>query len=252
MLACNIKRKIVREDPKSNLIVYAGLPYEISSTIALQFDDAGNLQRGAYKMRKEAELTDKLMKALEERFEKINTTGPENIKVFIHQFADKSHEEVDLYATIVEEADTVYLAVGQTWRDYGEKEEFVDNINLAVKLFRDIVPGIGDNEIKAQFKEESDASDTISEDKTKPTEDKASETGSDKPAEEANPATEEKTSPEETGSDEPDPDAEEEKHNEDGEDETGFVDIGPGDDSSMEEFDIVNEENEGGMDYDSE
>ena len=252
MLACNIKRKIVREDPKSNLIVYAGLAYEISNTIALQFDDAGNLQRGAYKMRKEAELTDKLMKALEERFEKINTTGPENIKVFIHQFADKSHEEVDLYAAIVEEADTVYLAVGQTWRDYGEKEEFVDNINLAVKLFRDIVPGIGDNEIKAQFKEESDVSDTISEDKTKPAEDKASETGSDKPAEEANPGTEEKTSPEETGSDEPDPDAEEEKHNEDGGEETGFVDIGPGDDGSMEEFDIVNEENEGGMDYDSE
>lgn len=253
MLACNIKRKIIREDPKSNLIVYAGLPYEISSTIALQFDDAGNLLRGAYKIRNEAELTDKVIKALEERFEKIETSGPENVKVFIHQFADKSHEEVDLYATVTEEGDTLYLAVGQTWRDYGEKEEFIDNINLAVKLFKDIVPGIGNSEIKAIVKEESDTSDTGNKDKTEPGEDKATESEGGKPVEETGSATEmADDSSEKTDTEESEHRAGEEEHSEDGESKTGYVDFASGDDGSVEDFDIVNEENEGGMDYDSE
>ena len=73
---------------------------------------------------------------LAERFEEIKLKVSDGYRVWIHQIIDNDHEEVDIYAVLRQNPDDeLILAFGQSWRDYGEKEEFTDNIRMAIRLF---------------------------------------------------------------------------------------------------------------------
>lgn len=73
---------------------------------------------------------------LEERFEEIKLKVSDGYRIWIHQIIDNQHEEVDIYAVLKQiHKNELVLAFGQGWRDYGEKDEFTDNINMAIRLF---------------------------------------------------------------------------------------------------------------------
>lgn len=136
IIARSTKRRILRENPKSRLLEYDGLTSEKSRSLTYQFSESGTLQRAFYRLQATPAVLDETLAMLAERFEEIKLNVSDGYRVWIHQIIDNDHEEVDIYAVLRQNPDDeLILAFGQSWRDYGEKEEFTDNIRMAIRLF---------------------------------------------------------------------------------------------------------------------
>ena len=139
-LAKNVKRKITKEIPSKNIIVYSGSPAESSYSFTSQFDAMNLLSRVCWAISPDKKTEEQLIQRLEERFEEIKLSVSNGFRIWIHQIIDSEHEEVDIYAFIkYNERNELILGIGQTWREYGEKEEFLDNIRMAIRSFGDII-----------------------------------------------------------------------------------------------------------------
>lgn len=132
----NIRRRILREHPQTNILEYAGVPTEKSNLLSYQFSETGILLRAYYRLQATPPAVDLTVSMLQERFHEIKMKVSDGFRIWTHQIIDNEHEEVDIYALLKQINDNEYiLAFGQNWRDYGEKEEFADNIGMAVRLF---------------------------------------------------------------------------------------------------------------------
>ena len=139
-LARNIKRKITKESPSKNIIVYSGSPSENSYSLTVQFDVSALLSRLCWAIHPDSKTEDQIIRRLDERFEEIELVQSNGFRIWIHQIIDNEHEEVDIYAFIKHnDRNELILGIGQTWREYGEREEFLDNIRMAIRSFGDII-----------------------------------------------------------------------------------------------------------------
>ena len=140
ILAKHIRRKILRENPHKRIIAFAGLPAERTYSKTVQFSQSGELLRGCYSLHNEKNIYEDTVTLLNERFDEIKLKVSDGYRIWVHQIIDNEHEEVDIYAFLKETNNKeLILGIGQTWREYGEKEEFTDNINMAIRLFQDII-----------------------------------------------------------------------------------------------------------------
>ena len=137
-----LKRKITGEIPVKRIITYAGKPTEKSRSLTIQFDNAGRIERGCYIIHSNADDRKRIAELLEERYEKVKLKDglDERITVWLHQIIDNQHEEVDTYAFCCNlSSRETAIGFGRSWRQYGEKQEFLDNIGMALRLFGDIL-----------------------------------------------------------------------------------------------------------------
>lgn len=140
--------KILRDDPVGNVIEYRQCgSFE---KITLQFDRTGRLERTVYLLKTgkdcSARIPEGMVSELDDRFEEIPLITEGGIRLWIHRFTDEEHDEVDVYAYMRESmAEGIrgrrVLCIGQTWREYGEIDEFLLNIRMAEKMFSGILPG---------------------------------------------------------------------------------------------------------------
>lgn len=136
IIAKNIRRRILRENPNKRLIEYAGNQSEHVYSLTYQFAENGMLSRAYYRLQSTPQILEEITVMLEERFEEIKLKVSDGYRIWIHQIIDNQHEEVDIYAILKQiHENELVLAFGQGWRDYGEKDEFTDNINMAIRLF---------------------------------------------------------------------------------------------------------------------
>ena len=135
ILAKNIKQKLVSENPFARTITY-----EYSGPakrLILEFDEKDLLDKGVFILRDcTKENLDALKVQLNERFEKVKLQNEET-EIWIHRIIDEAHNEVDVYAMlkIIKGKDTI-LGFSHTWREFGEIEEFLLNINMASQNFK--------------------------------------------------------------------------------------------------------------------
>ena len=151
----NLRRKILRENLEKRTVTYVGLPAEGTVSLALQYDKLDTLERAVYCFQNNEKNRKKIHANLMDRFEKLKLQKAGPLQLWIHQIIDTDHQEVDIYAIIAENGEELYLGIGQNWREYGEKEEFIDNIRLAGRQFADLVPVRFPDEIKAVKEEEN-------------------------------------------------------------------------------------------------
>ena len=153
----NIKRKILSEKPDRRIIRYAGLPKEGSSSLTVQFDELDTLLRCAIQFGKNDKTRQTITDNLNERFEEIKLKDGLETRIWIHRIIDRERDEVDIYAVFTEQKDGLYLCIGHNWREYGEKEEFIENIRLAARQFEPLTGTPSKNDIEA----ERDAPETV-------------------------------------------------------------------------------------------
>ena len=140
IMAKNVRRKLQKEVPTKNIMVFAGHPTERSLSLTLQFGHNAKLLRGCYSLTPDMETYDDTVERLNEHFEEIKIKTPGSPRIWIHQIIDNEHEEVDIYAILYQTSQReLLLGIGQIWREYGEKEEFVDNVRMALRSFSDII-----------------------------------------------------------------------------------------------------------------
>ena len=190
VLVANIARKIFDERPEQSIIHYAGLPVEGTFSMAVQFDELNTLVRGCYTIQKTRENLNAITANLNDRFEQVKIKGAPEMTVWIHQIIDNDHQEVDIYAILRTCEDYLLLCVGQSWREYGEKEEFLDNIQMAGRQFEPITGIAFPNEIEAVLETPEDESRISSQ---KPVDD--SDIAPDYPTEETEPEPESSAEP---------------------------------------------------------
>ena len=167
ILAKNIKRKLVRDNPSTKVIQYAGIPSEPAFSLSMQFDELGTLARCVYVLNSNKKLLQETVDCLNERFEEVPLSYSYGYRIWIHQIIDNEHDEVDVYAFLKEtDSKELIMGFGQTWREYGEKEEFLDNIRLSVRMFSDLIKGT-DADIEAYREPQTGSEDANNEDNDK-------------------------------------------------------------------------------------
>ena len=146
VLAAYMGSKIVQNDPAKRLLGFhqAG----VFEKVLFQFDATDNLERAVLLVsaRKGEPLTEALNNIIGEmadRFDEVTLTSGEGIRLWIHRLIDEEHDEVDIYAYMRKSASVKgqwVLCIGQTWREYGEIDEFLLNIKMCEKMFADCLP----------------------------------------------------------------------------------------------------------------
>lgn len=142
ILANNITKKIVLADTAKNTVTYKEKG-EITKSI-YKFDKSNQLQGAVvfFSQMKKAR-REEFLSGLEERFEEIplaERTSP-LMRVFVHRLIDEVQNEIDVFACLWETKDGLFiLGISQSWREYGEAEEFLMNISMAPKCFEDCLP----------------------------------------------------------------------------------------------------------------
>ena len=153
-----IDTKIITDDQKKRILAYKqNGDFE---KVILQLDGNLRAERAVYiiRPRKGEELKSAIKDILEQiddRFEAVELEG-EGINYWIHRLIDDEHDEVDMYAYLrksnsAEASGAWILAIGQTWREYGEIEEFLLNIKMAEKMFADCLSGEDYIPVKAKI-----------------------------------------------------------------------------------------------------
>lgn len=132
--------KILSENPARKIIVFEGKGE--ARKISVQFNHFDELERVLYELKNIRETeTSVLEQELNDRFEEIPLIGT-GIRIWTKRIIDTSKDEVVLYAFLREYQDgRRFLGIGQTWREYGEIDEFLLNVGMAEKMFRDLLPG---------------------------------------------------------------------------------------------------------------
>lgn len=135
----NIHRKILFERPEKKVICYNSDLQNEYSELLLQYDESNVLARCVYKINENKDSNKRLLELLNERFEEIKLKSPAGVQIWIHQIIDDQHEEVDIYAFLYRnQTGTLWMGFGRNWRKFGEKQEFIDNIKLALRQFVDL------------------------------------------------------------------------------------------------------------------
>jgi len=165
VIAKNIKRHIIGENPQKRIISFSAPLGGENVTLTVQFDENNRLLRGCYVIPIDGKETAGLYDYLEERCERVKLKESGNYSIWIHQIIDSEHGEVDYYAITKEYDKRLILAFGQSWREYGEKEEFIDNIKMTVRMFNEILKYLFPNdpslyEVKIVPQKEKEAAKT--------------------------------------------------------------------------------------------
>lgn len=142
-------RSILSEKPQQKSITYAGVGDY--SELALQFNMYSELERVLYVLQKHAD-TDDIVKELDERFEEAKLVGT-GIRVWTRRYKKDKDEEIDevtLYAFLRETlSGQRYFGISQSWREYADIYEFLENVQMAEKTFAEIMPGTPVADVKA-------------------------------------------------------------------------------------------------------
>ena len=137
-----MNRSILSEKPQQKSITYAGTGDY--SELAVQFNMYSELERVLYVLQRHAN-TDDIVKELDERFEEAKLVGT-GIRVWTRRYKNDKDEEIDevtLYAFLRETlSGQRYLGISQSWREYADINEFLENIKMAEKTFSEIMPDI--------------------------------------------------------------------------------------------------------------
>ena len=137
-----ITRAVLSEKPQQKSITYIGVGDY--SELTVQFNMYSELERVLYVLQKHVK-TDDIVRELDERFEeaKLNGTG---IRVWTRRNKKDRVKEIDeviLYAFLRETiSGQRYLGISQSWRDFSDINEFLENIKMAEKTFSEIMPDI--------------------------------------------------------------------------------------------------------------
>ena len=138
VLISNIRRKIIKDEPKTNIIAYSAIGKEEFNEMHCQFKGQ-QLARILYKIKYSDSTENNLLRHIEERFEQVELVKSNGFRIWIHQIIDNIHEEVDMYVFMKKTPQLIYVGIGTAWREFCEKEEFLDNIQLAIKLFHEMM-----------------------------------------------------------------------------------------------------------------
>lgn len=142
-------RTILSEKPQQKSITYAGVGDY--SELTVQFNMYSELERVLYVLQKHAN-TDDIVKELDERFEEAKLVGT-GIRVWTRRYKKDKDEEIDevtLYAFLRETlSGQRYLGISQSWREYADIYEFLENVQMAEKTFAEIMPGTPVADVKA-------------------------------------------------------------------------------------------------------
>ena len=137
-----MNRSILSEKPQQKSITYAGTGDY--SELTVQFNMYSELERVLYVVQKHVN-TEDIVKELDERFEEAKLVGT-GIRVWTRRYKKDKDEEIDevtLYAFLRETlSGQRYLGISQSWREYADINEFLENIKMAEKTFSEIMPDI--------------------------------------------------------------------------------------------------------------
>ena len=137
-----ITRAILSEKPQQKSITYIGVGDY--SELTVQFNMYSELERVLYVLQKHVK-TEDIVRELDERFEeaKLNGTG---IRVWTRRNKKDRVKEIDeviLYAFLRETlSGQRYLGISQSWRDFSDINEFLENVKMAEKTFSEIMPDV--------------------------------------------------------------------------------------------------------------
>lgn len=159
VLAGFAERNIEYDNQDKNIIGYGTDDDALS--LMLQFDDYDEIERVLYElppMNQNARTA--FIKQIEQRFEKVDTEGF-GIHIWNMRLEDHEKNEVILYAFIRQDEDRrSFFGISQFWREYGEEDEMIENIQMAEALFCDLLPDLAPAKVRAKKKERRKKSDT--------------------------------------------------------------------------------------------
>lgn len=141
--------KLIRTDKNKNISVYGGNESFIKQ-LTLQMDKYNGVLRAVYELKMPTEeLQRNIFDEMNERFDEIKLYG--DIRIWIHRVEDEVSNKVDMYAFFKKSVvnGNYLLAFGHSWRNDGEVEEFILNINMAERFFSDCLPDEPLSEIDA-------------------------------------------------------------------------------------------------------
>ena len=108
-----------------------------------QFDEEGRVERAVVMLRNNdsGKQLEALRKGLDERLEKVSIKK-NRYELWVRRNINIEHDEIEAFAWIKEipHKSIVLVAFSNTWREYGEVEEFLLNIEMTQRLFLDIIP----------------------------------------------------------------------------------------------------------------
>lgn len=134
------KRKIILKNDVKRLIKYDGNADEQSRSIVFQFNSEDKVKRILCTLSPWDKLYNNIVYELEERFEKLDVDTKDNISIWAHMLSNESVDEVDYFAILIQDEKGIYLGFSKNWREYGDKEEFLDNIKMSIRVFTDCLP----------------------------------------------------------------------------------------------------------------
>lgn len=154
LLAHFVKTKISSEIPAKGIICLEGK--EDYRSLILQLDETSKLSRCVIILKRTSKEDLQLLKEnIEEVFEKVELEKG-NTEIWVRRTIDDSKDEVGVYCFLKKlKNGNIAFAIGQTWREYGDIDEFLLNIKMAEKQFIDCLPNEEIEELKAVFEEKN-------------------------------------------------------------------------------------------------
>lgn len=133
-----IDRHIIKENKKSNIVVYEGKNRD-EKKVYIQYNAKGEILRALWEIDcSDGNTIAELNKNLNERFD--NVPGEGDISIWIREVIDEKRDEVEIYSFWKRvSVNTVFFGIGKTWREYGDVEEFLLNIGMCEKMFSEII-----------------------------------------------------------------------------------------------------------------
>lgn len=155
VLASLVDRRILSENPAARTLTYQGRgEYE---KLSIQFNIFGELDKVLYELPYVSALSDAdIAEKMEERFDEAKLKGP-GIRIWYSLESNPNKEDVKLYAFLRFTADGRRLfGISQFWRQNGEIDEFLLNIQMAEKYFADLMLGVAPVEAEVDYEEEEE------------------------------------------------------------------------------------------------
>ncbi len=129
--------------------------------ITVQFNRSKIIERAVFTLkRNDQTIMRELEKEVEDRYEKVKLKKGD-LSIWIHRDVNVEHDEVEAYAFITTNPEGCpILAIGRTWRENADIEEFLLNIGMAQRMFRDCIPNLQIEELKATIEKNNKPAQT--------------------------------------------------------------------------------------------